>query len=155
LHNNSETEIMNQKCVLLVEDNPDEIALTQRAFRKCLIPHELIVAENGIEALDFLFCRGQHRQRDPADLPAVVLLDLKLPYVDGLEVLKRIRDDSRTSGLPVVIMTCSSEKNDQAESLRLGANGYFRKPVRFADFMDLIRQISKSWLDEAQLNTGK
>jgi two-component system response regulator len=140
-------KLMNDKYVLLVEDNPDDVALTKRAFRKCLIQNNLVVTNNGVETLDFLFCRGHYNSRDPLQTPALVLLDLKIPYISGLEVLRQIRNNDDTRSLPVVILTSSVEENDLNESHRLGANNYYRKPINFEEFVDLIRQLCSYWLD--------
>lgn len=137
---------MNDKVILLVEDNPSDIALTQRAFRKNAIGNPLVIAEDGQEALDYLFCNGAHSSRDGADLPMLVLLDLKLPRIDGLEVLRRIRADQRTRRIPVVILTSSSEEQDLAAGYDLGTNSYIRKPVDFHQFADVIKQLGMYWL---------
>ncbi len=131
--------------ILLVEDNPDDEALTMRAFRKNNIRNEIIVARDGAEALDYLFGTGAHGGRGPS-LPQVVLLDLKLPKVDGLEVLRRIRSDPRTSLLPVVILTSSKEQQDIINGYRLGCNSYVRKPVDFDQFIEAARQLGLYWL---------
>lgn len=132
--------------ILLVEDNPDDEALTLRAFRKNNISNEVVVARDGQEALDYVFGEGRHAVRDVSDLPQVVLLDLKLPKVDGLEVLRRIRADSRTELLPVVILTSSKEDQDVINGYRLGANSYVRKPVSFDEFLDAVRTLGLYWL---------
>lgn len=132
--------------VLLVEDNDDDVQLTLRAFRKHKLANEIHVATDGQEALDFLFCAGSYSGRDPTDLPQVVLLDLKLPKVDGLEVLKRIREHPRTRSLPVVVLTSSNEERDLVESYRLGANSYVRKPVDFREFTDAAQQLGLYWM---------
>lgn len=137
---------MSEKSILLVEDNPDDEALTLRAFRKNNIKNEVVVARDGAEALDYLFATGAHEGRDVTDLPQVVLLDLKLPKVDGLEVLRRIRADERTRPLPVVILTSSKEERDLIEGYRLGANSYVRKPVNFDEFIEAARQLGLYWL---------
>lgn len=137
---------MNSKCILLVEDNPSDIALTQRALAKSHVANELVISEDGQEALDYLFGAGEHAGQETRELPAVVLLDLKLPRVDGLEVLRRIRADARTKRLPVVILTTSREERDVAESYDRGANSYIRKPVDFTQFADAIRQLGLYWL---------
>jgi two-component system response regulator len=137
---------MAEKIILLVEDNPDDEALTLRAFRKNNILNEVFVAHNGAEALDFLFGTGAHAGRDLSVKPAVILLDLNLPLVSGLEVLRRIRDDERTQLLPVVILTSSKEEQDLIEGYRLGANSYVRKPVDFAEFLEATRQLGLYWL---------
>lgn len=137
---------MPGKIILLVEDNPDDEALTLRAFDKNKIKNEVVVARDGAEALDYLFATGIHDGRDVMDLPQVVLLDLKLPKVDGLEVLRRIRADERTTLLPVVILTSSKEERDVIEGYRLGANSYVHKPVNFDEFVDAARQLGLYWL---------
>ena len=135
-----------KKVILLVEDNPSDIGLTQRALAKSRIANELVVAEDGQEALDYLFGTGPHAGRDVRELPALVLLDLKLPRVDGLEVLRRIRAEPRTSRLPVVILTTSREEQDVAQSYDLGANSYIRKPVDFAQFIHAVEHLGLYWL---------
>ena len=137
---------MEDKMILIVEDNPDDEALTIRALKKNNIGNRLVVVRDGVEALDFLFCTGAYSNRDPNDLPQTILLDLKLPKVDGLEVLKRIRADERTSLLPVVILTSSNEERDLLQSYRNGANSYVRKPVDFNEFLDAARQLGLYWL---------
>jgi two-component system response regulator len=137
---------MEDKMILIVEDNPDDEALTIRALRKNHIGNRLVVVRDGAEALDFLFCTGVYSNRDPNDLPQTILLDLKLPKVDGLEVLKRIRANERTSLLPVVILTSSNEERDLLQSYRNGANSYVRKPVDFNEFLDAARQLGLYWL---------
>ena len=137
---------MVNKMILLVEDNPDDEALTMRALSKNNIGNELVVARDGAEALDFLFCTGAYAGRDPRDAPQVVLLDLKLPKVDGLEVLRRIRANERTRLLPVVILTSSKEEQDLITSYSLGANSYVRKPVDFNQFVEAVRQLGLYWL---------
>lgn len=134
---------MSDKAILLVEDNPDDEALTLRAFKKNNIGNPVVVARDGAEALDCLFGSGG---RLPHALPQVVLLDLKLPKVDGLEVLRRIRADGRTKLLPVVILTSSREEQDIVESYSLGANSYVRKPVDFDEFVEAARQLGLYWL---------
>lgn len=137
---------MEKKMILLVEDNPDDEALTIRALKKNNIGNRLSVAHDGAEALDFLFCTGIHAGRDPLDMPEVILLDLKLPKVDGLEVLRRIREDPRTELLPVVILTSSKEDQDRVKGYKLGANSYVRKPVDFNQFIVAVRQLGLYWL---------
>jgi len=132
--------------ILLVEDNPDDVELTLRAFQKNNIANEVMVARDGVEALDYLFARGAHADRDPARSPSVVLLDLKLPRIDGLEVLGQIRGDERTKLLPVVILTSSKEEQDLIKGYALGANSYIRKPVDFAQFIEAVRQLGLYWL---------
>ena len=137
---------MKPKIILLVEDNPSDIALTQRALAKSRIANELVVAEDGQEALDYLFGAGKYADRDASEIPALVLLDLKLPQVDGLEVLRRIRADDRSRRLPVVIMTTSKEEQDVAQSYDLGANSYIRKPVDFKQFVESVEHLGLYWL---------
>ena len=135
-----------KKMILLVEDNPDDEALALRALKKSNLANEIAVARDGVEALDFLFCEGKFADRDPCELPVVVLLDLKLPKVDGLEVLKRIKNDERTRRLPVVILTSSSEEQDIIDSYDFGANSYIRKPVDFNQFTEAVAQLGLYWL---------
>jgi two-component system response regulator len=135
-----------ERTILLVEDNPDDELLTLRALRKANVANRVVLARDGAEALDYLFRAGAHAGRDTADLPQVVLLDLKLPKLDGLEVLRRIRADARTRLLPVVILTSSNEERDRLEGYALGANSYVRKPVDFAEFADAVRQLGLYWL---------
>ncbi|MCQ3937117.1 MAG: response regulator [Chloroflexi bacterium] len=137
---------MDDKMILLVEDNPDDEALTVRALRKNNIANRLSVVRDGAEALDFLFCTGVYAGRDPRDLPEIILLDLKLPKVDGLEVLRRIREDTHTQLLPVVILTSSKEEQDLIAGYKLGANSYVRKPVDFNQFVEAVRQLGLYWL---------
>ena len=137
---------MKNKRILLVEDNPDDEALTLRALKRNNILNEVIVARDGAEALDYLFARGAHSGRDTAKQPEVILLDLKLPKVDGLEVLQQIRKDDRTRRLAVVILTSSNEERDIIASYDLGANSYIRKPVDFNQFMEVVRQLGVYWL---------
>ena len=137
---------MNSKIILLVEDNPSDVGLTQRALAKSHVSNELVVAEDGQEALDYLFGAGAYAGRDVTELPALVLLDLKLPRVDGLEVLRQIRADMRTRRLPVVILTTSREEQDVAQSYDLGANSYIRKPVDFTQFAQAVEQMGLYWL---------
>lgn len=137
---------MERKIILLVEDNPDDEALTLRAFKKNNIMNEVVVARDGAEALDYLFAAGAHAGRDMSVMPAVILLDLKLPKVDGLEVLRRLRADYRTKLLPVVILTSSNEEQDLIDGYSLGANSYVRKPVDFTQFSEAVRQLGLYWL---------
>jgi two-component system response regulator len=137
---------MQDKVILLVEDNPDDEALTLRAFKKNNIKNGVVVAHDGAEALDYLFGTGRHAGRDITDLPQVMLLDLKLPKVDGLEVLRRVRADERTRLLPVVILTSSKEEQDLMTGYRLGCNSYVRKPVNFDEFVEAARQLGLYWL---------
>ncbi len=137
---------MEQKIILLVEDNPDDEALTLRALKKNNILNEVVVAHDGAEALDYLFAEGAHAERDPGIMPEVVLLDLKLPKIGGLEVLKRLRADERTRLLPVVVLTSSNQEQDIITSYDLGANSYIRKPVDFNQFIEAVRQLGLYWL---------
>ena len=132
--------------ILLVEDNADDEALTLRALKKNNIGNTVVVVRDGAEALDFLFCSGIYADRDPRDKPQVILLDLKLPKVDGLEVLRRIRADPSTRTLPVVILTSSKEEQDVVNSYLIGVNSYVRKPVDFIQFVEAIRQLGLYWL---------
>ena len=137
---------MEEKIILLVEDNPDDVELTLRAFKKNNILNQVIIAKDGVEALDFLFGTGTYAGRELKDLPVVILLDLKLPKIDGMEVLKRIRQDNRTKLIPVVILTSSAEPKDVVNGYSLGANGYVRKPVEFGQFVDAMRHLGLYWL---------
>jgi two-component system response regulator len=141
----SAAERSDKKVILLVEDNPDDVDLTLRAFKKANITNEVVVARDGVEALDYLFGTGAHAAKKH-ELPQVVLLDLKLPRVDGLEVLQRIRGDARTKFLPVVVLTSSREEQDLVRSYQLGVSSYVRKPVDFTQFMDAARQLGLYWL---------
>ncbi len=136
----------NLPTILLVDDNWSDIDLAKRAFDKAKILNPLIITESGEEALNYLFCQGPYEQRDPADLPRFVLLDLQMPGLSGLEVLKRIRADEKTRRLPVVILTSSKEIRDIALGYDLGVNSYIRKPVDFHKFTDLIKQLCMYWL---------
>jgi CheY-like chemotaxis protein len=137
---------MNERVILLVEDNPDDEALTVRALKKNHVPNEIVVARDGVEALNFLFAEGPYSERDKNAPPQVVLLDLKLPKLDGLGVLRRLRADPRTKLLPVVLLTSSIEEEDLLNGYSLGANSYVRKPVDFERFKEAIRQLSLYWL---------
>lgn len=137
---------MNSKIILLVEDNPDDEELTLLALKESNILNEVVVARDGVEALDYLFAAGRYENRDPRRSPQLVLLDLKLPKLDGLEVLRRLRADPRTELLPVVILTSSGEEEDVIASYRSGANGYVRKPVEFHRFADAIKHVGLYWL---------
>ena len=137
---------MDKKTILLVEDNPDDEALTLRAMKKNHIYNNVIIARNGAEALDYLFGTGQYANRDMGSMPAITLLDLKLPKVNGLEVLRRLRSDERTKLLPVVILTSSKEEEDLTNSYSLGANSYIRKPVDFTQFNSAVGQLGMYWL---------
>lgn len=134
------------RIILLVEDNPNDVELTLRAFEKNKIANEIVVASDGEEALDYLFATGAHADRDPNAWPEVVLLDLKLPKMHGLDLLQRLRADARTKRLPVVILTSSNEEKDLIASYDLGANSFVRKPVDFAQFADASRQLGLYWL---------
>ena len=137
---------MYNKTILLVEDNPDDETLTLRALSKSNVLNEIVVARDGAEALDYLFGTGIHDGRDTSIQPQLILLDLKLPKVDGLEVLKRLRADARTALLPVVILTTSNEERDIVTSYQLGVNSYVRKPVDSDSFMEAVRQLGLYWL---------
>ena len=138
--------MMRSRMILLVEDNADDVELTLRAFEKSNIANEIVVARDGQEALDYLFAMGAFAARDPHVAPEVVLLDLKLPKLDGLDVLRRMRADERTRRLPVVILTSSNEESDVVRSYDLGANSFVRKPVDFREFLDAARQLGLYWL---------
>jgi len=137
---------MKTKTILLVEDNPDDVQLTLRALKKNKIMNEIIVAQDGVEALDYLFGTGKFSGRDMSVMPQLILLDLKMPKMDGLEVLHRIRAHERTKLLPVVVLTTSSEDEDRLESYKLGANSYVRKPVDFNQFAEAVNQLGLYWL---------
>ena len=134
------------KLILLAEDNPDDVLLTQRAFKKSNVVNELVVVKDGQNVLDYLFAEGKFAGRDKSIMPEVILLDLKMPRMDGLEVLRRIREDIRTKHLPVVILTTSKEENDIVQSYCLGANSYITKPVDFDQFVDAVKQLGLYWL---------
>jgi two-component system response regulator len=134
------------KVLLLVEDNPTDEKLTIRAFKKSGVTNEVVVVRDGAEALDYLFATGKYAGRDASFLPAVVMLDLKLPRIDGLEVLRRVRADERTKTLPVVILTASKENEDVARGYSLGANAYVRKPVDFGEFAEAAKTLGLFWL---------
>lgn len=137
---------MNDKVILLVEDNTSDVDLTRRALEKRRIGNDLVVVGDGQEALDYLFAEGAYAHRDPAALPAVVLLDINLPKVDGLSVLRRIREHTLTALLPVIMLTTSQEEQDLLTSYRLHANSYIRKPVDFLQFVDAVGQLGMYWL---------
>lgn len=137
---------MQDKVILLVEDNIDDETLTLRALKKSKILNKIVVARDGAEALDYLFGTGVHAGRDTTDQPHLILLDLKLPKIDGLEVLKQLRADSRTALIPVTVLTTSNEEKDVITSYQLGVNSYVRKPVDFESFMEAVRQLGLYWL---------
>jgi CheY-like chemotaxis protein len=137
---------MKTNAILLVEDNPDDEALTLRALKKNHIVNDVVVARDGVEALEYLFGTGAHAGRDLGEMPQVVLLDLNLPRIGGLEVLKRIREDERTKFLAVVVLTSSKEDEDLLKSYSLGANSYVRKPVDFAQFTEAVKTLGLFWL---------
>jgi two-component system response regulator len=135
-----------EKRILLVEDNPDDVALTIRALKKNNVANDLHAVEDGAEALEYLFAEGRYAGRDTSEGPCLILLDLKLPKLSGLEVLQRIRADDRTKVIPVVVLTTSNEERDLVESYNLGANSYVRKPVNFQAFLEAVRQLGLYWL---------
>ena len=145
---------MNNNLILLVEYNPDDEELTLRAIKKNNIGNNLVVVRDGAEALDFLYCSGAYADRDPHELPQVILLDLKLPKVDGLEVLAHIRAEQSTRFLPVVVLTSSREEQDLIKSYQLGANSYVRKPVDFTQFIEAVRQLGLYWLVLNEIPSG-
>ena len=132
--------------ILLVEDNPDDVELTLRAFKESKLANEIVVVRDGKEALDYLFCEGAYAGRDPESAPEVVLLDLKLPKIDGLEVLRRLRADERTRRQPVVVLTSSGEQKDIVTSYDYGANSFIRKPVDYAQFLEAVKHLGLYWL---------
>jgi two-component system, response regulator len=148
---------MTGKTILLVEDNPDDVDLTLLAFKKNNIKNEIMVVNDGAEALDFLFGKGKYVNRDLNNMPAVILLDLKLPKIDGFEVLRQIRAGNRTSLLPVVILTSSKEEQDIINSYRLGVNSYVRKPIDFNQSAEAVRHLGLYWLllNEVPPNRGE
>jgi two-component system, response regulator len=137
---------MEEKVILLVEDNPDDVVLTKIALEKSRVANKVIVAQDGVEALDYLFSQGKYAGQAAVQLPEVVLLDLKLPRVDGLEVLRQIRANSATQLLPVVVLTSSSEERDVINSYKLGCNSFIIKPVDFNQFVSAIQQLEMYWL---------
>ena len=138
---------MDNTKVLLVEDNQEDAVLTLRALKKNNIENTVYVVRDGVEALDFLFCTNKYAKRDPHDMPQLILLDMELPNMNGLEVLRRVRADDRTRQLPVVVLTSSDEERHIAESYRSGANSYVCKPTDFLEFMESVRQLGSYWLD--------
>ena len=132
--------------ILLVEDNPDDLELTVRALRKAHLANHIHVARDGAEALEFIFGEGRYADRDTSDMPKLILLDLKLPLVDGLEVLQRIKADPRTFAIPTVVLTSSKEQNDVVASYRLGVNSYIVKPVEFEGFAKAVQELGMYWL---------
>jgi CheY-like chemotaxis protein len=136
----------NEVEILLVEDSPDDLEMALHALRKINLANRIHVARDGVEALDYIFCRGSHAGRKVENGPKVVLLDLKLPRVDGLEVLRAIKADLRTQKIPVVILTSSKEQNDVVESYKLGVNSYIVKPVNFAQFAEAVQKLGLYWL---------
>jgi two-component system response regulator len=138
--------MIRNRIILLVEDNPNDVKLTMSAFEKSNVSNEIVVVGDGEEAIDYLFATGRHAGRDPKVMPEVILLDMKLPKIDGLGVLRRLRADERTRRLPVVILTTSKEEKDITSSYNLGANSFVRKPVDFAQFIDAARQLGLYWL---------
>ena len=145
---------MMHKEILLVEDNPDDVELTRIAFREAKIANSLVVVNDGAEALDYLFARGAHADRNPAELPSIVLLDLNLPKVDGREVLQAIRGNEATKTLPVVVLTTSAEPFDVETSYALGVNSYIQKPVDFEQFVWAVKQVGLYWLVLNHPRTG-
>jgi CheY-like chemotaxis protein len=146
---------LNQRVILLVEDNADDEMITLRAFRKSNFHNPVVVVRDGAEALDYLFKQGRHANRDPNIQPQVVLLDLHLPRIDGLEVLRRIRANEQTSTLPVVILTSSKEERDLVESYRFGVNSFVHKPVDVTAFFEAVRQLGMYWLVLNELPTTR
>ncbi len=139
-------ERKKERTILLVEDNPDDVELTLRVFKQYNIKAKVMVVRDGAEALDYLFATGAYSNRDTTTMPAVILLDLKLRKIDGLEVLRRIRADERTKLVPVVVLTSSTEKQDIVNGYKFGANSYVRKPVDFTQFIEAVRQLELYWL---------
>jgi two-component system response regulator len=146
LHKRGKDLVVTTKAILLVEDNGDDEKLTLRAFKKQNIGNPVVVARDGLQAIDYLFGTGAHSGRNVGDLPSVILLDLKLPKLDGLEVLRRVRADSRTKHVPVVVLTSSKEEQDLVASYHLGANSYIRKPVDFEKFVEVAGTLGLYWL---------
>ena len=148
---------MEEKIILLVEDNADDEELTIRTLQKNHLKNKIVVVRDGVEALDYLFGTGEYKNRDLSVSPVLIMLDIKLPKLNGLEVLKKIKADPRTKFIPVVILTSSDEEKDLVESYQLGANSYVRKPVDFAEFQNSVRQLALYWvlLNETPINLGK
>ena len=148
---------MEEKIILLVEDNADDEELTIRTLQKNHLKNKIVVVRDGVEALDYLFGTGEYKDRDLSVLPVLIMLDIKLPKLNGLEVLKRIKTDPRTKFIPIVILTSSDEEKDLVESYQLGANSYVRKPVDFSEFQNSVRQLALYWvlLNESPTNLGK
>lgn len=137
---------MKDSTILLVEDNPDDAELTLRAFKKSNLKNEIVVARDGVEALDYLFATGIYEGRDATDQPQLVMLDLNLPKIDGMEVLQAMRADERTKLIPVVVLTSSKEQEDIVKSYRFGANSFVRKPVDFLEFVQAVQQLEMYWV---------
>ena len=137
---------VHERVIVLVEDNANDEELTLRAFRKTNITNRVVVVRDGVEALDYFFARGAHAGRRPTEVAQLVLLDLKLPKIDGLGVLRALRADARTRLIPIVVLTSSGEDQDMVSSYGLGANSYVRKPVNFTEFVDAVHQLSRYWL---------
>lgn len=136
----------DERAILLVEDNPGDVKLMLRALKLNLVPHKVVVARDGVEALDYLFGNGSHAERDPQEFPEIVILDLNLPKVNGIEVLRQIRADERTQMLPVIMLTTSTEERDVVASYRHGINSYIQKPLDFDVFSLAVRQLALYWL---------
>ena len=137
---------MDRTTILLIEDNPDDVELTLHAFQKNNMANDIVVAGDGAEGLDYLFGTGKYAGRDAEESPALILLDLQLPKIGGLEVLRRVREDERTKRIPVVILTTSDEEEDIVNGYNGGANSYLRKPVDFAEFMNAVKQLEMYWM---------
>lgn len=137
---------MDQTTILLIEDNPDDVELTLHAFQKNHMANDVVVASDGAEGLDYLFGTGKYAGRDAKESPALILLDLQLPKIGGLEVLRKVREDERTKRIPVVIMTTSDEEEDIVNGYNGGANSYLRKPVDFTEFMNAVKQLEMYWM---------
>ena len=137
---------MNQTTILLIEDNPDDVELTLHAFQKNHMANDIVVAGDGAEGLDYLFGTGKYAGRDAKEPPALILLDLQLPKIGGLEVLRKVREDERTKRIPVVILTTSDEEEDIVNGYNGGANSYLRKPVDFGEFMNAVKQLEMYWM---------